>query len=375
MNFEFSDEQNMVRDSLSRFLRDKYDFKARETILESNAGWSRDIWTGLAEMGIMSAAFPEEYDGFGGTASDTLVIMEELGKALLVEPFLPTVMLAGQILRQAGGAHADALIPQICAGDLIMGFGHYEPKSRFSRSHIACSAKLSGETYVLNGHKAVVLGASIADKLIISARTRGNTQDAAGISLFLVDTQAEGVSVQSYRTIDGHPAADVTLENVKVSKDALIGNEGEASVIIETVLDHALLAVSAEGVGICKQMCALTNEYIQQRKQFGQPIGKFQVLQHTMVDMFIHQEELISMSFMAAAKMDSEGYDIPKSASAVKVQLGKSVKFVGENAVQLHGGMGITEEMSIGHYFMRGTMLELMFGNTDWYVGKFMDVK
>ncbi len=372
MNFEFSDEQNMVRDSLSRFLRDKYDFKARETILESDAGWSREIWAGLAEMGIMSAAFPEEYDGFGGTASDTLVIMEELGKALLVEPFLPTVMLAGQILRHAGGANADALIPQICAGELIMGLGHYEPKSRFARNHVTSRAQKTADRYILNGHKAVVLGASIADTLIISARTEGDDKDMAGISLFLVDAKAEGVSIQAYRNIDGHPAGDVTLENVTVSKDALIGQEGDSFQRIDTVLDHALLAVSAEGVGICKQMCTLTNEYIQQRKQFGQPISQFQVLQHRMVDMFIHQEELVSMSFMAAAKLDSEGYDRSKTASAVKVQLGKSCKFVGENAVQLHGGMGITEEMSIGHYFMRSTMLELIFGNTDYYVKQFM---
>ena len=372
MNFEFSDEQNMVRDSLSRFLRDKYDFKAREKILATDAGWSREIWQGLAEMGIMSAAFPERYDGFGGTASDTLVIMEELGKALVVEPFLPTVMLAGQLLRYLEGPHADALIPQICAGELIMGFAHYERKSRFARTHVACTAKSSDGGYVLNGHKAVVLGASIADKLIISARTSCDVNDPQGISLFLVDANTDGVSIQGYRNIDGHPAGDVTLENVKLSKDALIGIENEANVAVDFVIDHALLAVSAEGVGLCKQMCALTNEYIQQRKQFGQPIGKFQVLQHNMVDMFIHQEELISMSFMAAAKMDSEGYDTSKAASAVKVQLGKSTKFVGENAVQLHGGMGITEEMSIGHYFMRGTMLELMFGNTDYYVGRFM---
>lgn len=375
MNFEFSEEQTMVRDSLSRLLRDTYDFEARGKILESDTGWSRDTWQALADMGIMSAAFDETYDGFGGTASDTLIIMEELGKALVVDPFLPTVILCGQLLRQVGGTHAETLIPKICDGSLIMAFGHAEPKSRFNRAHVATTAKASGDDYILNGHKSVVLAASIADKLIISARTSGEDKDENGISFFVIDANADGVTMQGYTNIDGHPAGDIVLENVKVSKDALLGTEGDAFASIATVLDHAILAITAEGVGLCKQMCVLTNEYIQTRKQFGVPISKFQVLQHRMVDMFIHQEELLSMAFMCAAKMDSGGYDTSEAASAAKVQLGKSCKFVGEAAVQMHGGMGITEEMNIGHYFMRATMLEIMFGNTDHHIGQYMHMR
>lgn len=372
MNFEFSEEQTMVRESLSRLLRNTYDFETRGKILASDTGWSRDTWQALADMGIMSAAFDETYDGFGGTASDTLIIMEELGKALVVEPFLPTVMLCGKILSQTGGTHAETLISQICEGSLIMALGHAEPRSRFNRAHVATTAKASGDDYILNGHKSVVLAGSIADKLIISARTSGDDTDENGISLFVLDANTEGVTVQAYTNIDGHPAADIVLENVKLSQDALIGSKDNAFETLTSVLDHAILAITAEGAGLCKQMCILTNEYIQTRQQFGVPISKFQVLQHRMVDMFIHQEELVSMAFMCAAKMDSGGYDTTEAASAAKVQLGKSCKFVGEAAVQMHGGMGITEEMNIGHYFMRATMLEIMFGNTDHHIGQYM---
>lgn len=372
MNFEFTEEQNMVRDQLSRFLRDKYDFAAREKILSSADGYSRDIWRGLADMGIMAAAFPEEFDGFGGKASDTLVIMEELGKALVVEPFLPAVILAGQALRAAGGDLARQLIAEICGGDLIMGLGAYEPSGRFSLSHCATKAEAAGENYKLTGYKAVVLGAPIAGKLIVSARHSGSVGSESGLSLYVVDTDAPGVTIHGYKNIDGHMAGDVILDSVPA---ILIGEKGSGYGLLRGVIDHALLAAAAEGTGICKVMCLMTNQYIQQREQFGQPISKFQVLQHAMVDMFIHQEELMSMSLMCAAKMDSGVYNVPKAAAAAKVQLGKSCKFVGENAVQLHGGMGITEEMAIGHYFMRGTMLELVFGNTDFYIGRYMNEK
>ncbi|MGB0908488.1 MAG: acyl-CoA dehydrogenase family protein [Maricaulaceae bacterium] len=372
MNFEFSDEQKMVRDSLSRLLSDTYDFEARNKILASDAGWSQDTWKTLAELGILSAAFGEEYDGFGGTASDTLIIMEQLGAALCLEPFLPTVILCGKLLAEIGGEVATDLIAQICAGELIMGLGHSEPKSRFSLSRVDTAAVKSGDSYVLNGHKSVVLAAPIAGKLIVSARTSGDAQDESGISLFLLDTDTAGVNLQPYKNIDGHIAGDVSLDDVKVPASALLGAEGEGFKHIQSVTNGAIMAVTAEAIGLAKQMCKLTNEYIQTRKQFGIPIGKFQVLQHKMVDMFIHQEEVTSMAYMAAAKMDSEGYDLNAAMSAAKVQLGKSCKFIGENAVQLHGGMGITEEMAIGHYFMRGTMLDAMFGNMDYHIGQYV---
>ena len=371
MNFDFTEEQEMLRDTLSRFLRDKYDFDTRQKIISSDEGWSKEIWSQMAEMGLMAAAFPEEFDGFGGTSADLLVLMEEFGKGLVVEPFLPTVVLCGQLLRETGGDHAQSLIPQIMAGDCIMGFGFAEPKSRFNLAHVETTAEKTGDGYILNGHKAVVLAAPIANKLIVSARTSKSATDEAGISLFLIDPKADGVSMQAYPTIDGLQAADVILDKVKIDNAALLGAEDGAFPIIEKVIDTAIVAICAEAIGLSRCMSDLTREYTRTREQFGQPISKFQVLQHKMVDMFIHTEEMISMAYMAAMKLDTPGNDPRVAASAAKVQLGKSLKFVGEAAIQLHGGMGITEEMAVGHYFMHGTMLELLFGNTDHHLKRY----
>jgi len=374
MNFEFSDEQNMLKDTLTRFLREQYDFDTRNKIIASKEGWSPDIWQQMAEMGLMGAAFPEEYDGYGGSQADMLVMMEAFGKALLVEPFIPTVILAGQCLREIGGDHARELIPQIIDGSLVMGLAHAEPRSHFNLAHVETQAETKDDHYVLNGHKAVVLAAPIAGKLILSARTGGDPLDEGGISLFLVDTDQDGITIQAYPTIDGFQAGDVILENVKVAKDQRLDDKGAAYPIIEKTYDRAIIASAGEAIGICKTMCLLTAEYCQNREQFGQPISRFQVLQHRMVDMFIHKEEMISMAYMGAVKLETDNYDDRVAASATKVQLGKSCKFIGESAIQLHGGMGITEEMSIGHYFMRGTMLETLFGNSDYHLRRYQSL-
>lgn len=371
MNFDFTEEQTMIRDSVSRFLREKYDFETRQAIIQSEAGWSRDVWQQLAEMGLMGAAFPEEYDGFGGSAADMLVLMEEFGRGLLVEPFLPTVVLCGQLLRHAGGDHAQALISQIISGDLIMGFGYGEPRSRFNLAHVETTAKRDGDTYTVNGRKAVVLAAPIAGKLIISVRTSGSVSDTDGISLLIVDRAQDGMRIEGYPTIDGHQAGEVYFENAQIPASQLLGAEGKAFDLIERTIDGAIHAVSAEAIGVCRKMTELTGEYARQREQFGQPISKFQVLQHQMVDMFIHTEEMVSMAYMATMKLDTPGHDPRVTASAVKVQLGKSCKFVGEAAIQIHGGMGITEEMAVGHYFMHATMLEQLFGNSDYHLKRY----
>ncbi len=374
MNFEFTEEQSMIRESVSRFLREKYDFETRQSILQSEAGWSPEIWAQLAQMGLMGAAFPEEHNGFGGSAADTLVLMEEFGKGLLIEPFLPTVILAGQLLRHAGGDHANALIEKIISGDLIMAFGFAEPKSRFSLSYTTTKAQKEGEHYILNGRKSVVLGAPIAGKIIVTARTSADIKSTDGISLFILDADQEGLRVDSYPTIDGLQAGEIYLENVKIPASNLLGQEGKAFALIEKTIDGAIIATSAEAIGICRKMSELTSVYTRQREQFGQPISKFQVLQHTMVDMFMHTEEMVSMAYIAAMKADTPGYDTREAASAVKVQMGKSLKFVGEAAIQLHGGMGITEEMAVGHYFMHATMLELLFGNKDYHLRRYQSL-
>ncbi len=371
MNFEFTEEQTMLRESLSRFLRDKYDFDSRQAILQSDEGWSREIWNRMAQMGLMGAAFPEDYGGFGGTAADMLVLMEEFGNALVVEPFLPTVVLAGQILRHANSDHSKTIIPRIISGELIMGFGYAEPRSRHCLSHVETTAKKEGKNYVLNGQKAVVLAAPIADKIIVSARTSGKTRDENGISLFILDANEKNLRIEGYPTIDGLQAGEIHLDNAEIPATALLTDEGKAFPLVERIIDNAIAAICAEAIGVCRRMCVLTNEYTRQREQFGQPISKFQVLQHNMVDMFIHTEEIVSMAYMAAMKADTDGTDTRQSASAAKVQLGKSCKFVGENAIQLHGGMGITEEMAIGHYFMHATMLETLFGNTKHHLKRY----
>jgi len=362
MDFLFTEEQDMFRESISRYVREKYDFEARQKIISSEAGWSKEVWSDFAEMGLLSVPFAEEYDGLGGGAVDVMVIMEELGKGNVVEPFLPTVVLSGGVLAAVGGEHAKALIPQIATGELIMGFGFAEPRSRFDLNHVEASAKKDGEAYVLNGRKSVVLAASIADKLILVARTSGSTRDTDGISLFLVDANAKGLTIEDYPTIDGHRAGDVVLEDVKAE---LLGEDGKALSVIEKVTDQGISAIASEAMGLCRTMVDLTTQYCRERKQFGTPIAKFQVLQHRMVDMLIHAEEMTSMAYLGALKLDEHEVERKKVLSAVKVQLGKSVKYCGEEAIQLHGGMGMTEEMAIGHYFMHGTMLEVLFGNTD----------
>ncbi len=365
MDFLFTEEQDMFRDSISRYVREKYDFETRQKIIASTDGWSKEVWADFAEMGLLSVPFAEEYDGLGGGAVDIMVIMEELGKGNIVEPFLPTVVLGGGVLSEVGGEQAKTLIPQIATGELIVGFGVAEPRSRFDLFHVEASAKKDGDSYVLNGRKAVVLGAPIADKLILSCRTSGNTRDEDGISLFVVDAKAEGVTIESYSTIDGHRAGDVILEDVKVTAADLLGEEGKALPIIEKVTDQGISAIAAEAMGVCRKMTELTTAYTRERKQFGTAISNFQVLQHRMVDMLIHTEEMISMAYLGALKLDEHPDERKKILSAVKVQLGKSVKFCGESAIQLHGGMGMTEEMAVAHYFMHGTMLDVMFGNAD----------
>ena len=371
MNFDFSDEQTMLRDSLSRFLNDKYDFNARREIIRSDIGWNPQIWTQFAQMGLMGIAFPEEFEGFGGRASDMLVVMEEFGSSLVVEPYIPTVVLCGQILREVGGDIARGLISDIIAGDLIMAFAHYEPRSRFQLPYVEMTAQKNGQHYILDGKKAVVLGAPIAKKFIVSARVAGDKTDKEGLALFLVDANHSGITINGYPTIDGMKAGDLTFDKVEISENALLSKGASAFQIVERTIDRAIISLCAEAIGLCRKMCALTTEYTRTREQFGQPISKFQVLQHNMVDMFMYTEEMVSMAYMAAMRADTEINQISAPASAAKVQLGKSCKYVGETAIQLHGGMGITEEMAVGHYFMRGTMLCELFGDRDYHVKRF----
>ncbi|PHQ71345.1 MAG: pimeloyl-CoA dehydrogenase small subunit [Sneathiella sp.] len=373
MDFELSDEQNMLKDSVERFVLDNYSMDARAKLANTELGFSRDHWKTMAELGWLGMPFAEEVGGFGGSAVDVMIMMESMGRGLVLEPFLSTVILGGGLVAEAGSpAQIESILPQVIEGNMMLAFAYAEPQSRFNLNDVQTAASKSGDGYVLNGHKAVVYHGETADKIIVSARTSGNSQDEAGISLFVVDAKANGLSRRGYRTVDGQRAADIMLENVTVAADALLGAEGGAYPTIEKIVERAIAALCAEAVGAMQAANEITNEYLKERKQFGVPIGKFQVLQHRMVDMYMEAEQSKSMSDMVAMKLSmDDAKERQKAVSAAKAQIGQASKFVGQQSIQLHGGMGMTDEYSIGHYFKRLTTIEMLFGNTDYHFKKF----
>ena len=372
MNFSFTEEQTLLRDSLASYLGDHYSFDQRRAAIRSAAGWRPQVWKAFAEdLGILGASFPEELGGLGGGATETMVIMEELGKALVVEPYLATVVIAGGFLTRSGHPGASELIGKIVAGEATFAFAYAEPQGRYCLHDLAVTARKDGAGYVLNGQKAVVIGAPWASQLIVTARTGGARRDAGGVSIVLVDPKAPGVVMRDYPTVDGARAAEVSFENVSLGAEALIGPEGEGLPMVEAVVDEASAALCAEACGVLRRLHEGTVEYTKQRKQFGQPISQFQVLQHRMVDMFIAFEQSVSMTYMAHIRLSGSDAERAKAVSAAKVQIGRACRFVGQNAIQLHGGMGMTDEMAIGHYFKRTTMIEAQFGNTDHHLARY----
>jgi len=372
VDFSFTEEQTLLRNMVQSFVQDNYDFDARMKIVRSEDGMSREIWQQFAELGLLAAPFSEDLGGLDGGPIETMVIMEELGRGLVVEPYLPTVVLCGGILnRHASKGQQETHLPSLIAGESIWALAFSEPQSRFNLADIVTSAKAEGDGYVLNGAKAVVLGGPWADKLIVSARVSGDQRDRDGVSLFIVDKSANGVSTQDYPTVDGGRASEITFENVAVGADALIGEAGNGLDILEEAIDFGIGALSAEAIGHMKQLNDATVEYCKTRKQFGVAIGSFQVLQHRMVDMFMEYEQSVSMTYMVNMKLSEDASARAKAASGAKVQIGKSGRFVGQQAVQLHGGMGMTEELNVGHYFKRLTMIDTQFGNVDHHLKRF----
>lgn len=372
MDFSFTEEQTLLRNMVQGFLQDKYDFETRRKIVASDEGWNKDFWQEWAELGLLAAPFSEEQGGMGGGAIDTMVIMEEFGRALVIEPYMETVVLAGGFLREgASAAQQAAHIPGIVAGENVWAVAYAEPQGRYNLADLVTTAKADGDGFVLNGYKAVVLGGPWADKLIVTARTSGGQRDSDGVSVFIVDKSAAGVSARDYPTVDGRRASEITFENVKLGADALIGKAGKGLPLVEKVIDQGIGALCAEAVGGMKELNDATVEYCKTRKQFGVPIGKFQVLQHRMVDMFMAYEQSVSMTYMVNMKMDESNVERTKAASGAKVQIGKAGRFVGQQAVQLHGGMGMTDELNVGHYFKRLTMMDTLFGNVDHHLKRF----
>lgn len=371
MNFDYTDEQNAIRDSLSKWAQQQYDFDKRREALKSDDAWKSN-WATFAELGLLMAPLPEEYGGLGGGPIDVSVVAEEFGKALVVEPYVPTVVIGGGALKYAGSAaQKEEHLNAIAAGERIIAFAQAEPKSRWALNDVSTSAKKDGAGYVISGQKAVVLGAPQADHLLVTARTGGGQRDAKGISLFLVPKATKGVTTRDYPTMDDTRASEVYFENVSVGADAVIGAADGALPVIERIVDEANAAYNHEAVGCMRMMTELTREYAKTRQQFGKAIATFQVLQHRMVDMFMASEESYSMALRATILLGGTDEERAKAVSAAKVSIGKHSRFVGQAAVQIHGGMGVTDEMRVGHYFKRVTMLDATFGNVDYHLRRF----
>lgn len=369
MDFNFTEEQDMVRDGLSRLVREQYDWETRRKAIASTEGWRPEVWAQLAELGILGMPFSEADGGFGGGAVDAMVIMEEFGKGLVVEPFVPTVVCAGGFLKHGGSAaQKEEHIGAIVSGSSVYAFAWAEPRGRYNLADIQTTAKKDGAGWVLNGHKAVVIGAPWASHLVVTARTGGDRRERGGISVFVVDKATPGIVTRDYVTVDGRRASEVYFENAAIPAEALIGAEGEGLPLIELVTDEAIAALCAEACGAMKVAHAMTVEYSRQRKQFGVPIGSFQVLQHRMVDMYTAYEQAVSLTYLATLRLGAGKTERKRTVSAAKVGVGQAARLVGQEAIQIHGGNGVTDEYAIGHYFKRLTIFDSEFGDVDHHM-------
>jgi pimeloyl-CoA dehydrogenase small subunit len=365
MDFDLSDEQRLLKESVDRLILDQYQFQQRKQYMAEPAGYSAAMWSRFAEQGLLGLPFPEALGGFGGGSVETMIVAEAFGRGLVVEPYFATVTLAGGLLRRAADASLlGSLVPRITAGTLKLAFGHIERHSRYDLANVTTSARKDGADYVLNGAKSVVLHGDAADKILLTARISGAQRDRDGIGLFLLDADAPGLSRRGYPTQDGLRAAELTLTGVRAP--ALSDN---ALPLIEHAIDEAIAALCSEAVGTMQAMHELTLEYLKTRKQFGRPIGSFQVLQHRSVDMLVALEGARSMAMFAAMMAQEENpVERRRAISAAKVQIGRSGKHIGQEAVQLHGGIGMTMEYSVGHYFKRMTMIDQLYGDADQHL-------
>lgn len=372
MNFDLSDEQRLLKDSVERLMLDSYGFEDRRMYQAEEHGYSKAMWSRYAELGLLALPFAEEYGGFGGDAVETMVVMEAFGKALILEPYFATVVLGGGILRHAASeAQKAGIIPAIAEGRTKLAFAYAEPQSRYDLFDVQTQAKKDGEGWILNGAKSLVLHGDAADKILVSARTAGESREKDAIGLFLLDSEVPGLARRGYPTQDGLRAAEITLVNVRVEPVNVIGDPTGAFPVISRVADEAVAALCAEAVGCFDKMQAITLEYLKTREQFGKKIGTFQALQHRAVDMFVELEQSRSMAMYAAMMAEeSDATKRERAISAAKVQIGRSAKAIGHESVQLHGGIGMTMEHSIGHYFKHVTMIGTLFGDTDHHLGR-----
>jgi pimeloyl-CoA dehydrogenase small subunit len=371
MDFALTEEQKLLQHSVERLLADHYAFDARRRYMQEPRGWSLEMWKRYAELGLLGLPFDEDHGGSGGGPVETMIVMEQIGRALVLEPFLPTVVLAGGLLRLgATKTTRETLLPAIAAGELSASFAHAERQSRYDLADVATNAQRDGSGYLIDGAKTLVLQGDSAEKFVVSARLSGRQNDRNGLALFVVDATAPGVSVRGYGTVDGARAAEVTLTGVRAEAEAVIGEPGAAFPLIEQIVDQAIAALCAEAVGAMAAAHETTLDYMKTRKQFGVTIGSFQVLQHRAAEMLIALEQARSMAMLATMMAAEEDARERRAAiSAAKVQIGRSARFVGQQAIQIHGGIGMTMEAKIGHYFKRLTIIDTMFGDADHHLG------
>jgi alkylation response protein AidB-like acyl-CoA dehydrogenase len=375
MEFNYSEEQLALQDTLQRFISRDYDFDKRRKFSASSLGYSAEAWSQFAELGLLALPLPEDYGGLGGNAVDIMLVMEQFGQGLLLEPYLSTVVTGGGLIRDAASEPMkQQLLPQIAAGKVKIALAGYEAAGRYDLSYVACAAQESGASWCLSGRKTVVLDGASADYFLVSARSSGDVSDRDGISLFLVPRDAKGLTVAAYPTQSGARAADLLLENVTVGGEALIGAPSRALPVIEQAVDRANAALCAEAVGIINALNQATLNYLKTRKQFGVAIGTFQALKHKMADMLIAAEQSRSMAIIAAVHADShDAADRHRAVSAAKAYIGQAGRLVGQHAVQMHGGMGVVDELIVSHYFKRLTMIDLSFGDADYHLASFSD--
>ncbi|MCH2345101.1 MAG: acyl-CoA dehydrogenase family protein [Pseudomonadales bacterium] len=373
MDLSLSVEHSILRDSVERFVRKSYPFDKRRKIVDKSESFLQENWQGFSKLGWLGLNLPEEFGGNGGSAVDTMVVAEALGPGLILEPFLETVVIGSKLIQVGyNEKQKSEFLSNLVRGRLILTFAFAEPQSRYSLSDVQLSAKPNGDQFVLNGKKAVVRHASSADKIIVSARTAGDRRDKHGITLFLVERNSPGLSRRDYRLQDDIPASELIFDNVCLRRTAMIGDLDCALPMIELVVDHGIAMVCAEAVGIMSALYTATLQYVKTREQFGQPIGKFQVIKHRMVDMLMACEEARSMAYMATLKLGESDPNVRKrAASAAKVSIGKAARFVGQQSIQLHGGMGMTDELSVDHYFKRLTMIDILFGDVDFHLKRY----
>lgn len=372
MTSALSEEQRMLKDSVDRFVAQDYGFDVRRALANSDLGYSVGHWQTFAELGWLSVPFAEENGGFGGSPRDVATMTEALGRGLVTEPFVPCLVLAGRLVEMLGSAdQKHAILPPVIAGETQLALAHVERRAAGNPACVGCTAQADGDGFLISGEKQLVLNGPSADLLLVSARSGGAERDRQGVELFVVDADTNGIRRRDYPTIDGLRAADITFDNVRVDGTSRMGNPDTSIDAIETVTDEAIIACCAEAVGIMEVLVRDTVEYARTRKQFGTPIGKFQALQHRMVDMFVAQEQSRALLLQVIGEFQAGGTAARKAASAIKVHVSRSARLIGEQAIQIHGGMGTTDELHIGHYVKRLLALEVLFGDTDYHLDRY----